>query len=47
MTNTNHHDSEYINTLADKFTVLPNGNRVPDAKREQMIDKPTFGQVFF
>lgn len=46
MTHTNHHDSEYINTLADKFTVLPNDNRVPDAKREQMIDKPTFGQVF-
>ena len=45
MTNT-HHDPEYINTLADKFTVLPHNNRVADAKREQLIDKPAFGQIF-
>ena len=46
MTNESHHDPAYLDSLAERFTVLPNENPASDAKREELIDKPAFGQVF-
>ncbi len=46
MTEQNHHDPAELDKLAEQFTVLPNDNPASDAKRESLIDKPAFGQVF-
>ena len=46
MTENSHHDPAALNELAAKFTVLPNDHEAPDAKREELIDKPKFGQLF-
>ncbi|MCI1936070.1 MAG: branched-chain amino acid aminotransferase [Bifidobacteriaceae bacterium] len=46
MTENSHHDSAEITKLAQKFTVLPNENPASDAKRQELIDKPAFGQLF-
>ena len=46
MTENNHHDSAALDKLTEPFTVLPNDNPASDAKRQELIDKPAFGQVF-
>ncbi|MFT8704091.1 branched-chain amino acid aminotransferase [Bifidobacterium aquikefiricola] len=46
MTQQSHHDRQALNKLAEPFTVLQNPNPATDAKRQEMIDKPAFGQVF-
>ena len=46
MTENNHHDSATLDKLTEPFTVLPNDNPASDAKRQELIDKPAFGQVF-
>ncbi|PNS43979.1 branched-chain amino acid aminotransferase [Gardnerella vaginalis] len=42
----NHCDTNYLDDLVSKFTVLPNPNAASDAKRNELIDKPAFGQIF-
>lgn len=42
----NHHDPELLTRLVSNFDVEPNLHPVSDAERENMIDKPAFGQVF-
>ena len=46
MTNDSHHNPEALDKLAEDWTVLPNPNPASDAKREELIDRPAFGQVF-
>ena len=46
MAEQSHHDPTHTTTLAEAFTVLPNENPASDAKRQELIDKPAFGQVF-
>ena len=46
MTEQNHHDPAALDKLAEPFTVLPNDNPASDAKRQELIDKPAFGQIF-
>ena len=46
MTEQSHHDPAQLNKLADEFTVLPNDHPASDAKRQELIDKPAFGQIF-
>ena len=41
-----HSDPALLNKLAGNFTVLPNDNPVSSAKRNELIDKPAFGQIF-
>lgn len=41
-----HHDATALNSLSEKFMVLPNEYCASDAKRSELIDKPAFGQVF-
>ncbi|EFA23599.1 branched-chain-amino-acid transaminase [Bifidobacterium gallicum DSM 20093 = LMG 11596] len=46
MTNESHHNPARLQELAQAFTVLPNENKASDARREELIDKPAFGQLF-
>jgi branched-chain amino acid aminotransferase len=46
MTENSHHDSAEVTELAKKFAVLPNENPATDARRQELIDKPAFGQLF-
>ena len=46
MTENTHHDPAALDKLTEAFTVLPNENPASDAKRNELIDKPAFGQVF-
>ena len=46
MTENTHHDPAALDKLAEPFTVLPNDNPASDEKRQSLIDKPAFGQVF-
>ncbi|KFJ03011.1 branched-chain amino acid aminotransferase [Bifidobacterium subtile] len=46
MSENNHHDPAALNKLAEPFEVLPNDNPASDAKRQELTDKPAFGQVF-
>lgn len=46
MTENSHHDSAEVTKMAKKFTVLPNENPATDARRQELIDKPAFGQLF-
>lgn len=46
MTEQSHHNPEALAQLAEPFTVLPNTSPAADAKRQELIDKPAFGQVF-
>ncbi|MFU0573396.1 branched-chain amino acid aminotransferase [Gardnerella greenwoodii] len=41
-----HSNPALLNKLAGNFEVLPNDNPVSDAKRNELIDKPAFGQIF-
>ena len=46
MTENTHHDPAALDQLTEPFTVLPNDNPASDEKRQSLIDKPAFGQVF-
>ena len=43
----NHCNACDLDDLASRFTILYNDNLVSDSKRNELIDKPSFGEVFF
>lgn len=42
----NHCNASDLDDLASRFTILYNDNLVSDSKRNELIDKPSFGEVF-
>lgn len=46
MSEQSHHDPAQLAELAQRFTVLDNPSPASDARRNELIDKPAFGQIF-
>lgn len=46
MSELSHHDPAQLAELAQRFTVLDNPSPASDARRNELIDKPAFGQIF-